>query len=79
MILNQLQVARLTLRVMMNHLNEAIFLLTDDGRLSYCNNLGIKIVKEACSDNFVSDKGFNKYFTLLGSMEFLTKDFFNSK
>lgn len=37
LILNQLQVARLTLRVVMNHLNEAIFLLTDEGMLCYSN------------------------------------------
>ena len=44
MILSQLQIAKLSMRVIVNHLNEAIFLKSEDGRLSFCNDLGIKIV-----------------------------------
>ena len=44
LILSQLQVAKLSMRVLVNHLNEAIFLKCEDGKLSYCNDLGVKIV-----------------------------------
>lgn len=45
LIMSQLQVARLSLRVIMNHLDEALFLRTDDGKLGYSNTLGVKIVE----------------------------------
>ena len=47
-----MKVAKVSLRVIMNHLNEALFLRTEDGKLSYCNDLGLKIVKKACRESF---------------------------
>ena len=43
-ILCQLQVTKLSLRVIVNHLNQALFLRTEDGKLSYSNDIGIKII-----------------------------------
>ena len=45
LVLSQLQIAKLSMRVIVNHLNEALFLRTEDGRLSYCNELGTRIIK----------------------------------
>lgn len=56
LIMNQLQVARLSMRVIMNNLNEAIFLRTEDGKLSYCNYLGVKIVQTVCTGLFDNDQ-----------------------
>ena len=41
----KLQVAKISLRVIMNHLNEAVFLRTDEGKLTYCNDHAVKIVE----------------------------------
>ena len=75
MIMNQLQVAKLSLRVIMNHLNEALFLRSDDGRLSYCNDLGVKIVKQSCRQAFKSPSQLSKYCNRLCSLDFLAKNF----
>ena len=55
LIMSQLQVARLSLRVIMNHLDEALFLRTDDGKLGYSNSLGVKIVEQSCKEHFESE------------------------
>ena len=49
LMINQLELAKLSLRVIVNHLNEAIFLRSEDGSLSFSNELGIKIIKQTCS------------------------------
>lgn len=49
LMINQLELARLSLRVIVNHLNEAIFLRSEDGSLCFSNELGIKIIKQTCS------------------------------
>lgn len=40
-VLSQNHLAKLSLRVIVNNLNEAIFLRSNDGSLSYCNNPAI--------------------------------------
>lgn len=59
--LNQLQMAKLSLRILLNHLNEALFMRSDDGRLSYCNNLGAKIIKKSSQNCFSSEKQQSDY------------------
>lgn len=73
--LNQLQMAKLSLRVLLNHLNEALFLRADDGRLSYCNNLAAKIIKESSVHCFGSENQLDNYCNKLGSMDFIAKSF----
>ena len=47
-----MQFTKLSLRVIVNHLNEALFLRTNDGQLGFCNNLAIKMIKGTCASNF---------------------------
>lgn len=58
----------------MNHLNEALFLRTEDGKLSYCNNLGVKIVEQSCKDVFEDDTQLVDYCQRLSSLDFLVKN-----
>ena len=63
----------------MNHLDQALFLRTEDGSLTYCNELGQNIIKEACCDNFKSRAHLRNYIKQIGSLDFLTKNFLNSQ
>lgn len=77
--LGQLQVAKVSMRMLINHLNEALFLRTDDGKLSYCNDLGIRIIRQACSEMFDSEQKMKKYLSRLGSMEFVAKSIIHNE
>lgn len=55
MMLNQLYVAKQTFRVVVNHLNQALFLQNDDGQLSYCNQLALNIIEQVCPAIFQNE------------------------
>ena len=61
--LNKIQVAKISLRVIMNHLNEAVFLRTDEGKLSYCNDHAVRIVEKACSHTFENKRQMDCYLS----------------
>ena len=67
--------AKLSLRILLNHLNEALFMRADDGRLSYCNNLAAKIVMQSSRHCFDSEKQLYNYCQKLSSMDFIAKSF----
>lgn len=48
----QMQVAKLSMRVIINHLNEALFLKSEDGHLSYANDLGTHIIAKTSDHLF---------------------------
>lgn len=77
LILTQMQVAKLSMRVIINQLNEAIFVKSEDGHLCYSNHLGLKILDKTCIDIIENRKQRKRYLNRLSSMDFLTKNFFN--
>ena len=47
--------AKMSISVVFNHLNEAIFLKSEDGKLSYCNGLAVKILQQTCQNAFENE------------------------
>ena len=75
LILCQLQVAKFSMRAIVNHLNEALIVRTEDGQLSYSNDLGIRIFEKACEDVFRNQSSMHRYLNRLKSMDFLSFNF----
>lgn len=73
----ELQIAKMSLKVIMNHLNSALILRQEDGTIGYCNQLGLKIIEKACQGVFPSESKLKRYLNQLTSMDFLTQNFFN--
>ena len=44
MLLTQVQISKLSMKVLINSLDDAIFLKSDDGQLCYCNDLAGRII-----------------------------------
>jgi hypothetical protein len=71
-----LQVAKQSLKVTMNHLNEGLFIRSEDGTIGYCNELGIKLVDRVCREVFPKIQTLNRYYQHLRSMNFLSQNLF---
>ena len=69
--------AKLSLKVVVNSLNEALILRTEDGNIGYCNSQGLRIMKLLSHGLFQNKNKLNKYLDGLISMDFLTLNFFN--
>lgn len=74
---SELQIAKLSLKVIMNHLNSALIIRQEDGTIGYCNKLGLNIIEKACQGVFPSESKLKRYLSQLTSMDFLTQNFFN--
>lgn len=59
--INQLSVAKLSLKVIMNNLNQAVILRTEDGKIGYCNLIGLHFVKQVSQGTFENDWALKKY------------------
>lgn len=67
----QLTVAKESLKVIVNQLNEAIILKTEDGNIGYCNKLGISIIRPIARNYFRSESLLGKFLQRLSSMDYL--------
>ena len=72
-----MQVTKLSMRVIVNHLNEALFLRTEDGQLGYCNELAAKILYQGSKHLFDSDSQIKNYLNCLGSSDILLQNQFS--
>lgn len=77
--INQLSIAKINLKVMINHLNEALILRTEDGRVGYCNNLGLQFISSIASKVFDEEESKRSYLTRLTSLDFMTQSIFKKK
>jgi len=66
------------LKVIVNHLNEALFLRAEDGKLGYCNELGRKFIHQASKDVSTNNRKLDKYLNSLGSTDFLQTNYMSS-
>ena len=67
--------AKLSMRVIVNNLNQALFVRSEHAKLIYCNNLATDIVQSICSNHFKNDNSIERYISRLGSMDNLAKNF----
>lgn len=77
--MSQLSVAKLSLKVILNHLNEAIILRSEDGTIGYCNDLGLQLIRKVSKQTMHNDLKLNRFLTSLISMDFLNHNLFNKK
>lgn len=55
MSMSQAAIAKESLKVIVNRLNEAIFIKTSNGTIGYCNDTGIKIIRSISQGIFNND------------------------
>lgn len=77
--MSQLIMAKMSMRSLVNHLNEAIFLRIEGTSLSFCNELAIIILKQACQSLFHNDTQQKRYFKQLSSMDFVARSIIANK
>lgn len=77
-LLTQVQISKLTMRVLINHLDDAIFLKSDQGQLSYCNDQASKIINSTCAHLFLNDAERERYLNRLQRMNLIVKNFFKN-
>ena len=69
--IGQLQLAKESLRVIVNELNEGIILRTEEGNFGFCNKLGLKLIEPVKQDLFPNDKQFDCFLNELSSFDHL--------
>ena len=62
--INQLTVAKLSLRVAVNHMHEAIILRTEGGGIGYLNETAVNLVSRTCRQVFTKQSGRNGNLSL---------------
>ena len=76
---NQIKIAKNSLACVVNNLHEALLIKSDGGCLSYCNFIGLKVVKAAGQKQGSSKKRIDTLLNSLSSMEFLAYNLFTKK
>ena len=69
----------MNLKVIINNLNQAIILKTEDDNIGYCNDFGLSIVHSISENLFENDNRVKKYIEQLGSMDFLMQNAFSDE
>lgn len=74
--MNQLFVAKNSLKIIVNHFNEGLILRNKDN-IDYCNEMGLRFIYHV-SKNILGDdqEQLNMYMARLRSMDFLTDNIF---
>ena len=67
-----------SLNVIVNHINDAVILRTEDGNISYCNHLGLSYIKSVSDGIFNSESSLKKFFENIGSMDLLLQRVFGN-
>lgn len=75
----QLSVAQISLKKVVNHLNEAIILKNKEGNIGFCNDLGIRLIHKVASGAFTNEKSFTSFLARINSMDFLSEHLFSNK
>lgn len=66
--MTQLTLAKESLKVIVNELNEAIILRTENGNFGLCNKLGLEILHPLVNKTFPNDDLFNRFLNRLSSL-----------
>ena len=69
----------MSLEVIINHLNQAIILKTENGNVGYCNDVGLSFIRSIAEKLFEGNLEIGKYLDKLGSMEFLMNSAFSNE
>ena len=75
--INQLSVAKITLKKVVNHLNEALIIRSKNGSIGFCNDLGLRLIRKMSEGLFDNQKALNRYLKRMNSMDFLSGNLYN--
>ena len=74
--LSQLTVVKMSLKVIVNHINQAIILKTEKGSIGFCNDFGLSLVKTISNQLFQDDEQLDEHFINLQSINLLVEGAF---
>ena len=72
--MTQLTLAKESIKVIVNELNEAIVLRTEQGNFGFCNFLGLQILLPLAQKTYPEDVSFLQFLRKLNSFDYLLKN-----
>lgn len=73
--MNQLVLAKNSLKIIVNHFNEGLILRNTDN-INYCNEMGLRFIYQVSKNIFPNENQLSNYLARLRSMEFLNHNMF---
>ena len=64
-VISQQMLTKLSLKVIVNHLNQAIIIRSDTGRIVFCNHLGLNFIQLISGDLFETAQSKSLFFERL--------------